>query len=46
MRYFLDTLTVIWYLEDSPHLPVNAKEIIDKNANTILSAPFLFGKQP
>jgi len=35
MRYLLDTHAVIWYLEDSSHLPSNTKEIINKNKNRI-----------
>ena len=35
MKYLLDTHALIWYLEDSPNLPSEIKEIIDNNENRI-----------
>jgi len=35
MKYLLDTHAIIWYLEDSPSLPPEVKEIIDKDKNRI-----------
>ena len=35
MKCLLDTHALIWYFEDSPHLPEEAKKIIDDAENSI-----------
>ena len=35
MQYLLDTHALIWYLEDSSHLPKKAKELIDDPDNYV-----------
>jgi len=35
MKYLLDTHVIIWYIEDSPELSIELKEIIDNPENSI-----------
>ena len=42
MRYLIDTHTFLWFIEDSPQLSVDAKSLLESDADMLLSVASLW----